>query len=93
MTGERCQNQIYKQLRYESQTMKTIAIQIDEDIAREYNNITPEQRKSIKSLFTQLVQQELKRISLMQSMDALANEAARNGLTPEILESILADED
>ena len=73
--------------------MKTIAIQIDEDIAREYSKITPEQRKKIESLFTLLVQQELKRISLMQSMDVLAEEAARNGLTPEILESILADED
>jgi len=73
--------------------MKTIAIQIDEDIAREYSKITPEQRKKIESLFTLLVQQELKRISLMQSMDALAEEAARNGLTPEILESIRADED
>ena len=73
--------------------MKTIAIQIDEDIAREYYKIAPQQRKKIEFLFTLLVQQELKRKSLMQSMDALAEEAARNGLTPEILESILADED
>lgn len=72
--------------------MKTIPIQVDEDIAREYNKINPEQRKKIEYLFTLLVQQELKRISLMQSMDALADEAARNGLTPEILESILADD-
>jgi hypothetical protein len=73
--------------------MKTIAIQIDEDIASEYSKITAEQRKRIEYLFALLVQQELKRITLMQSMDALADEAERNGLTPEILESILADED
>ena len=73
--------------------MKAITIQIDEDIAREYNKITPEQRQRIESLFTLLVQQELKKISLLQSMDALADEAARNGLTPEMLESILANED
>lgn len=72
--------------------MKAIAIQVDENIARDYSKITPEQRKKIEYLFTLLVQQELKRISLMQSMDALADEAARNGLTPEILESILADD-
>lgn len=72
--------------------MKTIAIKVDEDIAREYSKITPEQQKKIESLFTLLVRQELKRVSLMQSMDALADEAARNGLTPEILESILADD-
>lgn len=29
----------------------------------------------------------------MQIMDVLAEEAAKNGLTPEILESIHADED
>jgi hypothetical protein len=29
--------------------MKTIAIQVDEDIAREYNKITPQQRKKINS--------------------------------------------
>jgi len=73
--------------------MKTIAIQIDEDIAREYNNIPPQQRKKIESLFTLLVQQELKKISLMQIMDDIADEAERNGLTPEILESILADDE
>jgi len=72
--------------------MKTLTIQVDENIAREYSKITPEQRKRIEYLFTLLVQQELKRVSLMQSMDALADEASRNGLTPEILESILADD-
>ena len=73
--------------------MKTIAIQVDEDIAREYNKIASEQRKRIDSLFIQLVQQELKKISLMQIMDDISDQAERNGLTPEILESILADED
>jgi hypothetical protein len=73
--------------------MKAISIQVDEDIAREYNKIASEQRKRIDSLFIQLVQQELKKISLMQIMDDISNEAERNGLTPEILESILADED
>ncbi len=73
--------------------MKAISIQVDEDIAREYNKITPQQRNKIESLFTLLVQQELKKISLMQIMDDIADEAERNGLTPEILESILADDE
>jgi hypothetical protein len=72
--------------------MKMIAIQIDEDTAKKYNRITSEQRKRIESLFTLLVQQELKKISLMQIMDDISDEAERNGLTPEILESILADD-
>ncbi len=73
--------------------MKTIAIQVDEDIAEKFSKTTSEQRKRIESLFTLLVQQELKKISLMQIMDDISGEAERNGLTPEILESILADED
>ena len=73
--------------------MKTIAIQVDEDIAEQFSKISPEQRKRVESLFTLLVQQDLKKISLMQIMDDISDEAERNGLTPEILESILADED
>ena len=73
--------------------MKAVAIQVDEDIAEQFSKISPEQRKRIESLFTLLVQQELKKISLMQIMDDISDEAERNGLTPEILESILADED
>jgi hypothetical protein len=73
--------------------MKAIAIQVDEDIAEQLSKISPEQRKRVESLFTLLVQQELKNISLMQIMDDIADEAARNGLTPEILESILADDE
>jgi hypothetical protein len=73
--------------------MKAISIQVDEDIAEQLSKISPEQRKRVESLFTLLVQQELKNISLMQIMDDIADEAARNGLTPEILESILADDE
>ena len=54
--------------------MKMIALQVDEDIARMYSKITPEQRKRIESLFTILVQQELKNIPLMQIMDDIAEE-------------------
>jgi hypothetical protein len=35
----------------------------------------------------------VKEISLMQIMDDIGYQAEKNGLTPEILESILADED
>jgi hypothetical protein len=36
---------------------------------------------------------ELKEISLMQIMDDIGYQAEKNGLTPEILDSILANED
>ena len=58
--------------------MKMIALQVDEDIARMYSKITPEQRKRIESLFTILVQQELKNIPLMQIMDDIAEELIRD---------------
>ncbi|MFZ4558350.1 MAG: hypothetical protein ACOYN8_18455 [Pseudanabaena sp.] len=39
------------------------------------------------------ISKELKEISLMQIMDDIGYQAEKNGLTPEILESILANED
>lgn len=43
--------------------------------------------------FPEEIVKELKEISLMQIMDDIGYQAEKNGLTPEILESILANED
>jgi len=73
--------------------METITIQVDAKVAKAYQEINSTNRKKIEMLFNILVQQELKEISLMQIMDDIGYQAEKNGLTPEILESILADED
>ena len=89
MTGKRYQNQIYKQLRYESQTMRTIAIQIDEDIAQAFQSSQPEQQQQIQAWLNQWMRQALKISKLQNTMDRLSNEAIANGLTPEILQAII----
>ena len=89
MTGKRYQNQIYKQLRYESQTMKTIAIQIDEDIAQAFQSSQPEQQQQIQAWLNQWMRQALKISKLQNTMDRLSDEAVANGLTPEILQAII----
>ncbi|MCA6527335.1 MAG: hypothetical protein ACK54E_03050 [Pseudanabaena sp.] len=73
--------------------MGTITIQVDAEVAKAYQEINSTNRKKIEMLFNILLQQELKEISLMQIMDDIGYQAEKNGLTPEILESILADED
>lgn len=73
--------------------MGTITIQVDAKVTKAYQEINSTNRKKIEMLFNILLQQELKEISLMQIMDDIGYQAEKNGLTPEILESILADED
>ena len=73
--------------------MGTITIQVDAEVAKAYQEINSINRKRIEMLFNILLQKELKEISLMQIMDNIGYQAEKNGLTPEILESILADED
>ncbi len=73
--------------------MGIITIQVDAEVAKAYQEINSTNRKKIEMLFNILLKQELKEISLMQIMDDIGYQAEKNGLTPEILESILADED
>jgi len=68
--------------------METISIEVEPDIARAYRAFNPQSQQQ----FQLLVSSILKR-SLEKSLeDIVADEAQANGLTPEILEKLLADE-
>jgi len=69
--------------------MKTIAIQIDEDIAQAFQSSQPEQQQQIQTLLNQWMRQALKISKLQNTMDRLSDEAVANGLTPEILQAII----
>lgn len=69
--------------------MKTIAIQIDEDIAQAFQSSQPEQQRQIQSWLNQWMRQALKISKLQNTMDRLSDEAVANGLTPEILQAII----
>ena len=70
-----------------------ITIEVDEQTASIYNAASPEEQKKIQLLLSlRLRDLTLKpRRSLSEIMDEMAAEAAANGLTPEILGSILRD--
>ena len=69
--------------------MKTIAIQIDEDIDQAFQSSQPEQQQQIQAWLNQWMRQALKISKLQNTMDRLSDEAVANGLTPEILQAII----
>ena len=71
-----------------------ITIEVDAEAASVYNAASPEEQKKMQLLLSlRLRNLTLKpRRPLREIMDEMAAEAAANGLTPEILESILKDE-
>ncbi len=72
--------------------MAAITVQVNPEVAKAYQEINPSRRKKLEMLFSIMLQQELDKRSLMQIMDDIGSKAQERGLTPEILESILADE-
>jgi HD-like signal output (HDOD) protein len=69
--------------------MKTIGIQIDEDIAQAFQSSQPAQQQQIQEWLNQWMRQALKITKLQNTMDRLSDEAVANGLTPEILQAII----
>ncbi|MFN4871589.1 MAG: hypothetical protein ACK5JB_14720 [Pseudanabaena sp.] len=69
--------------------MRTISIQIDEDIAQAFQSSQPEQQQQIQAWLNQWMRQALKISKLQNTMDRLSDEAVANGLTPEILQAII----
>jgi len=69
--------------------MKTISIPIDEDTAQAIQSSQPEQQQQIQAWLNQWMRQALKISKLQNTMDRLSDEAVANGLTPEILQTIV----
>ena len=72
-----------------------ITIEVDAAAAKIYAAATPEEQRGIQVLLSlRLRDLTIKpRRSLREVMDDMSREAQANGLTPEILESILRGED
>jgi len=69
--------------------MTTISLEIDTDVAKAFQLSEPEQQQKIQMLINGWMKQAINISKLQTTMDKLSNEAEDNGLTPEILESIL----
>lgn len=72
---------------------ETITLQVESDVARFYNNAPPTDKQKLQALFGNWLKQysEASVDSLKSTMDKISRNAQNNGLTPEILESLLAD--
>ena len=73
---------------------KEITVKVPSDVAEAYNRASESERQriavSIGAILTVSMGEKEKKITLLkQQMNDMSTEAAANGLTPEILESIL----
>jgi hypothetical protein len=76
-------------------TTVPITLHVDPDAAKAFESASEEERRKI-NLMLRLRLKELLRptgMTLQEAMDQLSREAKENGLTPDILESILRGED
>jgi hypothetical protein len=72
--------------------METISIQVESQIAQAYRAFAPQQQKQVQMLMSLILSRSLEQDSLEKTVADLRDEAETNGLTPEILEALLADE-
>jgi len=66
--------------------MKTINVDVPEDIARRYLNMSPSEQLSVSKELIRILE---KRKGLREIMDDMSEQTKKNGLTPELLEELL----
>jgi hypothetical protein len=69
--------------------MSTISIQVEPDLATAFQSIEPDEQKKIQEQMSDWLRRSMGLTKLQITMDKLSDEAEANGLTPEILQSIL----
>jgi DNA replication protein DnaC len=77
--------------------MAVITIKVSTELAQAYEKITAIQREDIEKKISQILESSLTQTNqdieeLKEIMDDISEEAVQNGLTPEILASILQNE-
>lgn len=75
-------------------TTETISIEVDAETAQEFASADVERRRKLGMLLGLELRAMLKRPQrkLLEIMDDMGRQAQTNGLTPEILQSILDDD-
>ena len=73
---------------------ETIILEVEAGVARFYNDAPQTDKQKLQALFGNWLKQyaEADVDSLKRTMDEISRNAQNRGLTPEILESLLADE-
>jgi len=71
--------------------MENITIQVDPEIAKAYREAEPEKQQKIQIFLNIMLQKAVSQKPLLDIMEEASQQAIANGITPEILESILND--
>jgi hypothetical protein len=72
--------------------METITIQVDTEIAKAYREAEPERQQKIQMFLNIMLQKAVSQKTLLDIMEEASKQAIANGITPEILGSILNNE-
>jgi ferritin-like metal-binding protein YciE len=73
-------------------TMASITIQVDEDIKTAFEGATSETQKQLSHIVQLFLRGNLHNKTLTEVMAEISDKAQQRGLTPEILQEILADD-
>ncbi|MBS1745241.1 MAG: hypothetical protein JST21_03610 [Bacteroidetes bacterium] len=76
--------------------MDRIVIEVDDNVARAFRNVDKSKQKIINdiiNLWLKKTTNDLSYEKYSQMLDALSEEAAKNGLTQELLEELLKEDD
>ncbi|GAB4282277.1 MAG: hypothetical protein Fur0025_11380 [Oscillatoriaceae cyanobacterium] len=73
--------------------METITIPVDPEIAKDYREADPEKQQKIAMFLNVMLKKTINNRPLLEIMQSASQQAIAKGMTPEILESILNDED
>jgi len=68
--------------------MKTINVDVPEDVAKRYLNMSPSEQLSVSKELIRILE---KRKGLREIMDDMSEQAKKNGITHELLEEFLKD--
>ena len=72
--------------------MENITIPVDSEIAKAYREAEPEKQQKIQMFLNIMLKKAVSQKPLLDIMEQASQQAISNGMTPEILESILNDE-
>lgn len=72
--------------------MDTITIPVENELAEAYRQADQQQRQKIETLLNIALKKAINPKPLLTIMQEASQQAIANGMTPEMLESILADE-
>ncbi len=72
--------------------MENITIKVDSEIAKVYREAAPEKQQQIQMFINIMLKKAVSQKPLLDIMEEASQQAISNGMTPEILESILNDE-